>query len=109
MTISMDNAVSLVGIAVGLFGIGYAIGANKKLKDVSEVMGKSIDSMIADGKVDIPRELIDETIREQVSAKVDAEVEHKVKRACDDVVIGVKTSMHNKISDAAEKAVNSTY
>lgn len=109
MNIDFDTVIGLAGVAVGLFGIGYAIGANKKLKDVSEVVGKSVDSMIADGKVDIPKELINETIKEQVSSKVDIEVQRKVKAACDNIVFDVKTSMYNKISDAAEKAVSSTY
>lgn len=38
---------------VGLFGIGYAIGASSKLKSVSDAVNKSVDSIIADGKVDI--------------------------------------------------------
>lgn len=41
---------------VGLFGIGYAIGASSKLKSVSDAVNKSVDSIIADGKVDIPKE-----------------------------------------------------
>ena len=48
-------------------------------------------------------------ILKQVSEKVDIEVQHKVKAACDNIVFDVKTSMYNKISDAAEKAVSSTY
>lgn len=109
MNIDFDTVIGLAGVAVCLFGIGYAIGANKKLKEVSEVVGKSVDSMIADGKVDIPKDLVNETIKEQVSEKVDAEVQRKVKAACDNIVFDVKTSMYNKISDAAEKAVSSTY
>lgn len=109
MNIDFDTAIGLAGVAIGLFGIGYSIGVNKKLKDVSEVVGKSVDSMISDGRVDIPKELIDATIREQVSKKVDTELERKVKAACDNIVFDVKTSMYNKISDAAERAVSSTY
>lgn len=105
----IDMMLGLAGVAVGLFGIGYAIGTNAKLKDVSEVIGKSVDSMIQDGKIDIPQTLIDTTIKEQVSEKIDIEVQRKVKTACDNVVFDVKTSMYNKISDAAERAVNSTY
>ena len=31
---------------VGLFGIGYAIGASSKLKSVSDAVNKSVDSNI---------------------------------------------------------------
>lgn len=109
MNINFNTVIGLAGVAIGLFGVGYAIGANEKLKDVSEVVGKSVDSMISDGKVDIPKDLIDVTIKEQVSEKVDAEVQRKVKAACNNIVSDVKTSMYNKISDAAERAVSSTY
>ena len=109
MTIDLDTVIGFVGVTVGLFGLGYAVGANKKMKEVSEVVGKSVDSIISDGKVDIPKELIDETIKEQISNKVEEEVQRKVRYACDSVVLDVKTSMHNKISEAAEKAVSLAY
>lgn len=109
MNVDLDALIGLVGVTVGLFGLGYAAGVNKKMKEVSEVVGKSVDSMLADGKVDIPQELINKTIKEKISDKVDDEVERKVRVACDSVVLDVKTSIHNKISDAAERAVTSAY
>ena len=56
---------------VGLFGIGYAIGASSKLKSVSDAVNKSVDSIIADGKVDIPKEMINETIQNNVKEMVE--------------------------------------
>lgn len=98
MTIDLDTVIGFVGVTVGLFGLGYAVGANKKMKEVSEVVGKSVDSMISDGKLDIPKELINETIKERVNEKVDCEIQRKVKAACDNIVVDVKTSMYNKIT-----------
>lgn len=46
MTIDLDTVIGFVGVTVGLFGLGYAVGANKKMKEVSEVVGKSVDSMM---------------------------------------------------------------
>ena len=109
MNVDLDTLIGLVGVTVGLFGLGYAVGANKKMKEVSEVVGKSVDSMLADGKVNIPQDFINETIKEKISYKVNDEVERKVKVACDSVVLDVKTSIHNRISDAAERAVTSAY
>lgn len=85
MTIDLDTVIGFVGVTVGLFGLGYAVGANKKMKEVSEVVGKSVDSMISDGKLDIPKELINETIKERVNEKVDCEIQRKVKAACDNI------------------------
>ena len=109
MSFDFDTLIGLTGVAVGIFGIGYAIGANRKIKDVSEAVGKSVDNIIADGKVDIPQKLVDETIKERVNSKVDYELQQHVKAACNNIVIDVKTSLYNKISDAAERAVDSTY
>lgn len=57
---------SVIGVSLGLFGIGYAIGSRKKMNAVSDIVKKSVDNIFADGKVDIPKDLINETIKEQV-------------------------------------------
>ena len=84
---------------VGLFGIGYAIGASSKLKSVSDAVNKSVDSIIADGKVDIPnvKEMVETTAR------------WKVNDACNKAVREVETSLFNKISESAENAVKQAY
>lgn len=63
MTIDLDTVIGFVGVTVGLFGLGYAVGANKKMKEVSEVVGKSVDSMISDGKLVFPKNLLMKPLR----------------------------------------------
>nr|UVY01366.1 MAG: hypothetical protein [Bacteriophage sp.] len=94
---------------VGLFGIGYAIGASSKLKSVSDAVNKSVDSIIADGKVDIPKEMIDETIQNNVKEMVETTARWKVNDACNKAVREVETSLFNKISESAENAVKQAY
>lgn len=94
---------------VGLFGIGYAIGASSKLKSVSDAVNKSVDSIIADGKVDIPKEMINETIQNNVKEMVETAARWKVNDACNKAVREVETSLFNKISESAENAVKQTY
>lgn len=94
---------------VGLFGIGYAIGASSKLKSVSDAVNKSVDSIIADGKVDIPKEMIDETIQNNVKEMVETTARWKVNDACNKAVREVETSLFNKISESAETAVKQAY
>lgn len=94
---------------VGLFGIGYAIGASSKLKSVSDAVNKSVDSIIADGKVDIPKEMINETIQNNVKEMVETTARWKVNDACNKVVREVETSLFNKISESAENAVKQAY
>ena len=94
---------------VGLFGIGYAIGASSKLKSVSDAVNKSVDSIIADGKVDIPKEVINETIQNNVKEVVETAARWKVNDACNKAVREVETSLFNKISESAENAVKQAY
>lgn len=94
---------------VGLFGIGYAIGASSKLKSVSDAVNKSVDSIIADGKVDIPKEMINETIQNNVKEMVETAARWKVNDACNKAVREVETSLFNKISELAENAVKQAY
>lgn len=94
---------------VGLFGIGYAIGASSKLKSVSDAVNKSVDSIIADGKVDIPKEMINETIQNNVKEMVETTARWKVNDACNKAVMEVETSLFNKISESAENAVKQAY
>ena len=94
---------------VGLFGIGYAIGASRKLKSVSDAVNKSVDSIIADGKVDIPKEMINETIQNNVKEMVETTARWKVNDACNKAVREVETSLFNRISESAENAVKQAY
>lgn len=94
---------------VGLFGIGYAIGASSKLKSVSDAVNKSVDSIIADGKVDIPKEMINETIQNNVKEMVETAARWKVNDACNKAVREVETSLFNKISESAENTVKQAY
>lgn len=94
---------------VGLFGIGYAIGASSKLKSVSDAVNKSVDSIIADGKVDIPKEMINETIQNNVKEMVETTARWKVNDACNKAVREVETSLFKKISESAENAVKQAY
>ncbi len=94
---------------VGLFGIGYAIGASSKLKSVSDAVNKSVDSIIADGKVDIPKEMINETIQNNVKEMVETAARWKVNDACNKAVREVETSLFNKIFESAENAVKQAY
>jgi ribosomal protein S7 len=106
---NIEKIIGYVCGTVGLLGVGYAIGANSKLKSVSEVVNKSVNSMIVDGKVDIPQEMVDETIKNRVTELVDITARWKVNEACNKAVREVETSLYNKISEAAENAVKTAY
>lgn len=104
-----EKLIAHIGFVIGILGVGYAIGANDKLKIVSNIVNKSVDSIIADGKVDISNEVIEDVIRAKTMDIIQDRARFKVNEACDEVIRNVKTAMYVKVSDAAEKAVNATY
>lgn len=104
-----EKIIGCICSIVGLFGIGYAIGASSKLKSVSDAVNKSVDSIIADGKVDIPKEMINETIQNNVKEMVETTARWKVNDACNKAVREVETSLFNKISESAENTVKQAY
>lgn len=65
--------------------------------------------IIADGKVDIPKEMINETIQNNVKEMVETTARWKVNDACNKAVREVETSLFNKISESAENAVKQAY
>ena len=104
-----EKLIAHIGFVIGILGVGYAIGANDKLKIVSNIVNKSVDSIIADGKVDISNEIIADVIRTKTMDIVQDRARFKVDEACDEAIRNVKTEMYVKVSDAAAKAVNATY
>ena len=115
MTIDLDTVIGFVGVTVGLFGLGYAVGANKKMKEVSEVVGKSVDSMISDGKLDIPKELINETIKERVNAvdstyrSMEVEAKEKIRKEIRNIDIsGLKREVKAEAKEAVTEKLQSS-
>ena len=82
MTINFDSVICLGGFAVGLVGIGYAIGTRKKMKDICNKINKSIDEVSGNIKVDISETVV----RKAVDKAVDREVDYAIKRVSEQVV-----------------------
>ena len=93
-----DNFVGLVGIAIGLVGVGYALGTHSKMAKISENLDRSIDDLASRTPVDIP----DDMIKRAVEKAVACEVKHAVSKATDVITVDVKRDMHKQVSDAIE-------
>ena len=48
-----DNMVGMFGAAIGLIGIGYALGTRSKMTKISEKLNLSIDELANKTSVDI--------------------------------------------------------
>lgn len=89
-----SKIIRIIGLAATVIGLGANL---------------INDSIIADGKVDIPKEMINETIQNNVKEMVETTARWKVNDACNKAVREVETSLFNKISESAENAVKQAY
>lgn len=93
-----DNVVGLLGLAVGMVGVGYAVGVHSKMARVSENLDRSIDELASKTPVDIPAGMVERAVEKAVSN----EVKHAVAKATDEAVKEVKRDIHKQVSDAVE-------
>lgn len=96
--------VGIVGCCVGLLGVGYAIGTKKKLNDISDKIGASLDQLSDATEVDIPEWMIDKAVEKAV----DREVTYSVKKAVDSAVNEVKRDIHREVKESVKAAYADT-
>lgn len=104
----MKNFEAFVGfsiLAAGLVGIGYAIGTNKKMHQLSDRLDTSLSKIAADNEVYISDELIDEYVRTAVKRNVEQQVRSAITTASRSAVGEVKSEMAAQIREA----VNNEY
>lgn len=93
-----DSFVGLLGIAVGLVGVGYALGTHSKMARISENLDRSIDDLASRTPVDIPNDMIERAVEKAVAL----EVKQAVSKATDAVALEVKRDIRKQVSDAIE-------
>ena len=93
-----DNFVGMLGIAVGLVGVGYAMGTRSKMAKISEKLDCSIEDLASNTPVDIPNGMIERAVEKAVADKT----REAVGKATDRVVVDVKRDIHKQVSDAVE-------
>lgn len=93
-----DNMLGMIGGAIGLIGIGYALGTHSKMAKISEKLELSIDDLANKTPVDISDSLI-ERATEQAVAR---EVKDAVGKVTDAALKDVKRDIHKQVSDAIE-------
>ena len=93
-----DNVVGVVGAAVGLIGVGYALATRSKMAKISENLERSIDDLASRTTVDIPASMIERATEKAVAA----EVKLAVNKATDAAMTEIKRDVHKQVSDAVE-------
>lgn len=93
-----DQLFGVLGIAVGLIGVGYAVGTHTKMAKICEKLECSIDDLAGNTTVDIPDCMVQRAIEKAVAA----EVKNAVGKATDAAMAEVKRDVHKQVSDAVE-------
>lgn len=94
-----DGLVGFVGIALGLVGVGYAIGTHTKMAKISDNLERSIDDLASQVPVDIPNDMVERAVEKAVAY----EVKQAVGKVTDAVKCDVKRDLHKQISGAIEE------
>lgn len=98
MNSKFDGIIGLAGIAVGLVGVGYALGTHSKMAKISENLDRSIEELASKTPVDIPNNMIERAVEKNVAL----EVKQAVGKATDAVMTDIKRDIHKQVSDAVE-------
>ena len=93
-----DNLVGLFGAALGMIGIGYALGTHSKMAKISDKLDISIEDLANRTPVDIPDSMIERATEKAVAL----EVKNAVGKATDIVLKEVKRDIHKQVGDAIE-------
>lgn len=93
------NWESVIIGAVGLVGIGYAIGTRSKMAKVSERLDRSIDELANNTKIDISQELINKAVEKAATA----EAKKAVEKATADALAELKKDIHSTVSVAVDE------
>ena len=99
---NMEFIVGVGGLLIGLVGVGYAIGSQRKIDDICEKIDKSVDEVSKNVRVDISDNIIDQS----VNKAVDREVRREVEDASRTAVKRVKEDMNKEIRSAVKDEYN---
>lgn len=98
MNSKIDGIVGILGVAVGLVGVGYALGTRSKMARISEKLDRSIEDLAGQMPVDIPQDMIERAVEKAVAG----EVKGAVSKVTDAVTVELKRDIHKKVTDAVE-------
>ena len=93
-----DNMVGMFGVAVGLVGIGYALGMRSKMARISDKLDIAIEDLANKTPVNIPDSMIERAAEKAVAI----EVKTAVSKVTDAALKDVKRDIHKQVSDAVE-------
>lgn len=99
----MKNFEAFVGfgaLAAGLIGMGYAIGTQRKMNQLSDRLNLSLSTIADQNEVYISDELIEEYVQAAVKNNVEKQVRSAITTASHSAANAVKSEMATQIREA---------
>lgn len=91
-----DFIIGISGFAVGLLGVGYAIGKHNKMNDICARLDKSINEIADDMEINLP----DTIVNASVNKAVEKEAEIAVKRAIKQITYDIERDISAEVKNA---------
>lgn len=92
-------ALGIGGFVVGLVGIGYAIGARKRLNDICDKIDTTIDEVSWNLDVKVEDAIVMDAVDKAVDLRVGREVNYAVKDVSDEIRSEVRTAVKTVYPD----------
>lgn len=96
--IDWDVAIGFGGLILGCVGFGYAFGARRKMNDICDKLGTTIDNLSNNMEFDVPQAMIDSAVEKAV----DREVGRMVRIASNEVTANAKKSISSTVNATVE-------
>lgn len=102
MKFNLNVALGIGGCALGLIGVGYAVGSHRKLGEVCNKVGIAVNDLASRTEVDIPESMI----KQAMNKAVDAEMGRVVRQTSSRVINDMNRDIHNQVSAAVLAKTN---
>ena len=93
---NLETIIGIGGCAIGLIGIGYAIGAHQKLGDICNKVGVAVKDLASRTEVDIQEGMV----KQAMHKAVDSEMNRVVRKVSSNVIDTMEKDIHSQVAAA---------
>lgn len=103
VNISAGTIIGGIGCALGMVGIGMAIGSGNQMKEAERALDASIHDMIRGGKIDIPDSMIQESVNRVVGLRTNEYVRDAISQEVNRVRSVARKDIESAVNEAVGK------
>lgn len=96
MKMNLGTVIGVGGCVIGLIGVGYAIGSNRKMGDICNKIGVAIDNLASRTDVDVSEGIV----KQAINKAVDSETNRIVRKVTTSVIDTMEKDIHSQVASA---------